>query len=580
MSSEATRSGRWFEGLQAGCERLLHPSATDEKKAEHCRLLAVLLAGPFVAAPLIAQAAASAFGLLTAVSALCVAVGLTWLCALLLSTRGRAREAGVAALVLATVALSLAVGFAGGLGTPAAMLLAALPIETYWITRSRKAGYFGLAAAAVAVCSAAIVAPEAAWTAGQGWLWLSPVLYAATLALRALNGADAGNVVRVAPDLLPEECFNAAIIRVGRNGEAVNASAQAAELLGLDPSLLLGTGLFDRIHVADRVAFMCALASTRDTGKASHCTARIRMPSAGGGAYYRPFEIEIVRTHEDAETVSVLIRDGGEYGALREELTEAREKAGQIEVAKSRFLAAVSHELRTPLNAIIGFSDMLLHPAISGPLSDKQSEQVSLIREAGNHLLSVVNAILDVSKIESGSYEIVVEPFELRPTAELCCAMLNPQAQDKGVNLSAKIPDGLSAVLGDQRAVQQILINLVSNAIKFTPEGGSVSVSAVSADDTVRIFVNDTGIGIAAEDLAHLGQPFRQVQNDYTRQYQGTGLGLSLVKGLVKLHGGTMSIESAPGLGTTVMVGLPAATRQSLKGNNGECDGIALRKTA
>src|SRR5690606_21756480 len=123
--------------------------------------------------------------------------------------------------------------------------------------------------------------------------------------------------------------------------------------------------------------------------------------------------------------------------------------------------------------AIIGFSDMLLHREISGDMTAKQTEHVTLIREAGNHLLSVVNAILDVSKIESGSYQITVDPFDLKPTAQLCCAMLDPQAQDKGVNLSVRIPEQLGDVLGDQRAVQQILINLVSNAIKFTPEGGN-----------------------------------------------------------------------------------------------------------
>ena len=565
--------------MQAGCERLLHPKAVDGKKAEHCRLLAVLLAGPFVVAPLLTQAVASSFGLLTAVSALCVAVGLTWFCALLLSIRGRLVEAGSIALLIGTLVLAVAVGFAGGLATPAAMLAVALPVEAYWVTRSRNAGYFGGLAAIAAVLGASWLTNEAS-AGAQIWLWLSPALYAATIALRTMASAEGEAATEHAADMLPEDCFDAVVVRLAKNGEAVNASAKAADLFELDPDLLLGTGLFDRIHVADRVGFMCAVAAARDSGKASRCTARIRMPSVTGGVYYRAYEIEIVRPHEYTDTVSVLIRDGTENAVLRDELDQAREKAGTIEVAKSRFLAAVSHELRTPLNAIIGFSDMLLHPQISGEMSTKQSEQVALIRDAGNHLLSVVNAILDVSKIESGSYEIVVEPFDLRPTAQLCCAMLNPQAQDKGVNLSVKIPDNLGSVMGDQRAVQQILINLVSNAIKFTPEGGNVSVTAVSTEELVRIFVNDTGIGISAEDLSSLGQPFRQVQNDYTRQFQGTGLGLSLVKGLVKLHGGTMSIESAPGLGTTVMVGLPAAGGETLEGKTGDCDGNALRKTA
>jgi len=150
-----------------------------------------------------------------------------------------------------------------------------------------------------------------------------------------------------------------------------------------------------------------------------------------------------------------------------------------------------------------------------------------------------------------------------------------------------KLPHDPGQVMGDRRAVQQILINLLSNAIKFTPAGGQVTVDAARKGDIMRILVNDTGIGIDGEDLARLGQPFVQVQNDYTRQFQGTGLGLSLVKGLVKLHGGSMSIESAPGLGTTVTVGLPAVAMGEGVGSTpdaeeeaGERYGVALRKIA
>ena len=310
------------------------------------------------------------------------------------------------------------------------------------------------------------------------------------------------------------------------------------------------------------------------------------MPAADAGeaGRFHPFDADMVAAGDGA--VAVLFRDAGDKAALRRDLAAAREEAEAGEVAKGRFLATVSHELRTPLNAIIGFSDMLLHREISGELAPKQAEQIGLVRDAGNHLLSVVNAILDVSKIEAGSYRINIEPFDLKPAVELCCAMLEPQAAGRGVTLAAKLPHGLGQVLGDRRAVQQILINLLSNAVKFTPEGGHITVNAAAGDGTIRIFVNDTGIGIGDEDLAKLGRPFMQVQNDYTRQFQGTGLGLSLVKGLVKLHGGSMSIESAPGLGTTVTIGLPAATPAECGAQGdpdretGERHGIALRKIA
>jgi cell cycle sensor histidine kinase DivJ len=325
-----------------------------------------------------------------------------------------------------------------------------------------------------------------------------------------------------------------------------------------------------------------------------HCKVdlRIRMPALrdGQSAGYRAFSAEVFG--DGAGEPMAVLRDAQETAELRSALAEAVEQAGATEVAKGRFLAAVSHELRTPLNAIIGFSEMLLHEEISGELSTKQAEHVTLIREAGNHLLSVVNAILDVSKIESGAYQITAEPFGLQQAADLCCAMLKPQADAKGITLAARVPFGLADVMGDQRAVQQILLNLLSNAIKFTPEGGSVTISAARKGEAVEIFVSDTGIGIAAEDLDKLGKPFMQVQNDYTRQFQGTGLGLSLVKGLVGLHDGTMSIESAPGLGTCVAIALPAAVGRTDEGKaavaelvaapdgTGEGNGVTLRKIA
>jgi cell cycle sensor histidine kinase DivJ len=188
---------------------------------------------------------------------------------------------------------------------------------------------------------------------------------------------------------------------------------------------------------------------------------------------------------------------------------------------------------------------------------------VQLIREAGGHLLSVVNSILEVSKIESGSYEICPEPFPFREAVELSLSMTRQQAEAKSIALSSDVPDTLGEVCYDRRAMQQILINLLANAVKFTPRGGSVSVAARRKDGRFELEVSDTGIGMSREDLQRIGQPFMQVQNDYTRQFEGTGLGLALVKGLVALQGGTMAIESAPGAGTCVRISLPAAVPEA-----------------
>ena len=577
------RRNDWLAGLATGCDRLVHPAVTGAGRAHHARLLGVLLAAPFVASAALAQVAWHAWGAAGVLAMLCGAFGASWLLALLVAARGRAREAGMLAVAGGAAVAGLIAALAGGAGAPAAMLLAAVPFEAWWVSRSRRVA----ALAALAAAGAAVVFTQAtglgADVAVSPWQWISPALYGAAVAMRLRPATAAPAGVKEA--VLPEAGLDAVVARLGRSGEAESVSARAADILGVEPELLLGSGLFERIHVGDRVAFLCAAATARDEGRPTRCDIRIRMPAGecAAAGVHRAFEAELVAT--EAGSVAAIIRDGRDKAELRAALERATEAAETVEIAKGRFLATVSHELRTPLNAIIGFSDLLLHREISGALAPKQAEQVGLIRDAGNHLLSVVNAILDVSRIESGSYHIAVEPFELEPAVELCRAMLEPQAAGRGVTVAAKLPHGLGPVLGDRRAVQQILINLLSNAIKFTPSGGQVTVSAAQGDGMVRIFVNDTGIGIGDEDLARLGRPFVQVHNDYTRQFQGTGLGLSLVKGLVKLHGGSMSIESAPGLGTTVTVELPAAAQGAGTAPDEDCEtgerhGAALRKIA
>ncbi|MCO5156897.1 MAG: PAS domain-containing sensor histidine kinase [Aquamicrobium sp.] len=575
----------WAAGVAAGFERLVHPGVTGEDRARQRRLLGVLLAGPFVVSAAVAQAAWPFWGVSGVLAMLCALFGASWLIALSVVARGRARVAQWVALGGATVLAGSVAAMSGGMASPVAMLIAAIPLETWWVSRSRRETVVAsLMAVAAVVAVASVSAPAGA--AVSAWLWIAPALYGATLALRGGLSDAAVAAPEAAERTIPESGLDAVVVRLSRNGEVENASAQAARIFGVEPELLLGNGLFERIHVADRVAFLCAASQARDEGRPARCEARIRLPAGEGGSVHHPFEIEMAPVGVGA--VAAILRDGREKAELRERVARAGEKIDSAEISKGRFLATVSHELRTPLNAIIGFSDMLLHREISGELTTKQSEHVGLIRDAGNHLLSVVNAILDVSKIEAGSYPITVEPFDLKNAVELCRAMLEPQAQERGVTLAANLPHGLGQVLGDRRAVQQILLNLLSNAVKFTPKGGQVNVNASCRAGMVRIFVNDTGIGIAGDDLARLGTPFTQVQNDYTRQFQGTGLGLSLVKGLVKLHGGTMSIESAPGLGTTVTVGLPAADPQGDgTAQDDEADetgeeryGTALRKIA
>lgn len=523
------------------------------------------------------------FGLAVAIAGLLATFGAAWLLALLVGAGGAYRVAALAATVLGATLGSVALTRLGA-SAPVMLLLLALPLESWWVDRRKQAARFGAAASLVALASAWFGGIPSADT--SVFAWLSAMAYVAALAYRwrpvEREAARSAGVSAVA---IPQECLDAAVLVLGRSGEVEQASETAQELLGVDPALLLGNGFGERLHVADRVGLLHAVGCTRDDGLPRRVHTRCRMPlGADGYVSYRAFDIEIVSPRHGV--VWLIVRSGAERTALLDELDQARESAKASDLAKGRFLAAVSHELRTPLNAIIGFSEMLLHPDVSGPLDKPQSEKVTLIREAGGHLLSVVNSILDMSKIEAGSYHLTIEPFSLASAVQLCSAMLEPQARARDVAITTRIPATIGEVAGDQRAVQQIVINLLSNAIKFTPEGGRIAIEATRKDSMIRLTVSDTGIGMASDDLQRIGQPFVQVRNDYTRQFQGTGLGLSLVKGLVELHKGTMSIESAPDLGTTVTIGLPAAKpadvadRDDADMTQDGSNGSALRKIA
>ncbi len=226
-------------------------------------------------------------------------------------------------------------------------------------------------------------------------------------------------------------------------------------------------------------------------------------------------------------------------------------------MAKGRFLATMSHELRTPLNAILGFSDMLKKEELLGLDAARRHEYATLINESGNHLLAVVNGILDMSKIEAGNFEITPEPFKPSQVVAGCCDMLALRARDAGVTLEKFVGDGLPEIVADKRSLNQILLNLISNAIRFTERGGKVTVSARAEAATMTFVVEDSGIGISEENLARVGEPYFQAGSSYDRRQGGTGLGLSIVKGLVRLHGGEISIRSRVGEGTRVIVSLP-----------------------
>ncbi|WP_151611936.1 sensor histidine kinase [Sinorhizobium alkalisoli] len=412
----------------------------------------------------------------------------------------------------------------------------------------------------------AVLPVSAALPAGTA-LWASASLLAAAAALVGGRnayvsvGAEA-SLAGATPDLSGAYDLFAGLVTVhDPRGNVLSVHGRdAAEHLNLlrDPR---GRGFLEQIHVSDRLTFLRAIDALRQDGGRSAVDIRLERPSVRAeGAQFVHMHCEMAPLR-DAEGRLVAIvaqsRDVSDEARLREEATEKAAHAESANDAKTRFLAAVSHELRTPLNAILGFSDVLAGEYFGKLENDRQREYVSLIHRSGTHLLSVVNTMLDVSKIEAGRYELLPEPFPVADAIAACEAMLSHQAQEKGVRLTSRVTRAVGEINADQRAFQQILINLIGNAIKFTDCGGLVTIDAERDGAALKLTVSDTGIGIAEDKLQLLGQPFVQIQNDYTRRYEGTGLGLSLVKGLVELHGGSFSIRSAEGRGTVVITSIP-----------------------
>jgi len=216
----------------------------------------------------------------------------------------------------------------------------------------------------------------------------------------------------------------------------------------------------------------------------------------------------------------------------------------------------MSHELRTPLNAIIGFSEALME-RMFGELNEKQGDYLKDIHESGKHLLSLINDILDLSKIEAGRMELELSTFHLPTAISNAMTLVRERAQRQGVELDADVDPRLAEFQADERKLKQILLNLLSNAVKFTPEGGRVGVSAKFDTEKVEIAVKDSGVGISPQDQRSLFEEFKQVGKDSSRKAEGTGLGLALTKRFVELHGGAIRVESAQGKGSTFTFSLP-----------------------
>ncbi|WP_247871957.1 ATP-binding protein [Azospirillum sp. TSO35-2] len=253
-----------------------------------------------------------------------------------------------------------------------------------------------------------------------------------------------------------------------------------------------------------------------------------------------------------------LIQDIAARHRIEAELIAAKQVSDAANRAKTQFLANMSHELRTPLNAVIGFAEAL-ESGIFGAMLPKQTEYIADIRRSGQHLLSLINDILDTTKIESGKYVLHQEILAIEELIGESLRQMEPQAMEKGLTLTESLAEPLPILFADARAVRQILLNLLSNAVKFTPPGGRIVVTVDRSARDLRLRVIDTGIGIPPTELSQVMEPFHQVDNSHTRRHAGTGLGLPLVKSLVEMQDGRFALSSVPGRGTTATVLFPAS---------------------
>ena len=291
--------------------------------------------------------------------------------------------------------------------------------------------------------------------------------------------------------------------------------------------------------------------------------------TAEGGLVMTAADITAIKLQDEArrlneeklsEAVDSLRSSEAQLAELARKYEAEKIRAEGANKAKSEFLANMSHELRTPLNAINGFSEIMMGEMF-GPLGDKRYKEYSQdILSSGQHLLALINDILDMSKIEAGKMNLRFEPLALEDVIEDAVRLVRNRAESTGLTINVELPK-LPDIEADYRAIKQVTLNLLSNALKFTPHGGSVTVSAAvcgpGSGDRVRISVRDTGIGISADDLKRLAQPFEQIESQHSKTQQGTGLGLALTKSLVEMHEGALEMESQPGEGTTVSFTLP-----------------------
>jgi PAS domain S-box-containing protein len=349
------------------------------------------------------------------------------------------------------------------------------------------------------------------------------------------------------------------VVLLDRRGFVVSASEGAQALFGYGANELAGRPLSELLASESVEAAYDSLSSAAGDGGAGrrgHGREVIGRPRQGGP---RHLFMTIGAMSDGSDKVCVAFRDVGQWKRAAEELTQAKRQAEQASAAKSDFLARVSHEIRTPLNAIIGFSEVMMEERFGPVGNERYREYLKDIHTSGGHLLSLVNDLLDLSKIEAGKLELSFASVSLNALTQQCVAIMQPQANRERIIIRTSLPSTVPQIVADARSVRQIVLNLLSNSIKFTGAGGQVIVStALNDDGEVALRVRDTGIGMSEKDLAAALEPFRQLATSVNGAAGGTGLGLPLTKALAEANRARFHIKSAPKAGTLVEIAFPA----------------------
>ena len=577
MGVSVERIGQLGKRIDLYFGSLVHDSVGNDEvlKARHSSLIASHLLGGLLSAIVFAAyfSWVGAPGAAASIACLCFVsqIGV----ALFLSRTGKLEIAHLLSAANLTALVTIAAALSGGTASFAIAWLILVPLEAA-LSSDRRMMILAtllsvLALACLHVATVGGMLPERMVLPVDAEslalvTHLGAAIYAGALAASVQQiHRGAAREVEAGRELyrLIAENANDLITRHDAGGRITFASLASRSMLGLEPDRLKAQGFAGLLTLADRERHRHSLTRCLAEGVPVSEEFQIGRPRAEGtgtDAVWLEMRCQPVAPTAtgDAGTIIAVTRDITSRKAEALEIARARDEAERTSRAKTAFLATMSHELRTPLSAIIGFSEILHRELLIKQREPKHADYCRLIHQSGEHLLSLVKDLLDVSKIESGKFSVVADPFALHEVAPGAVETLRPLAQSKGILLICDVGSNLPDLLADRRATRQILINLVSNACKFTPAGGKVTVAAKAVAAGIAISVTDTGMGIAPDHLARIGQPFYQVDTRYARDNEGAGLGLSIVRGLVELHQGTLVIESEIGQGSTFTVTLPA----------------------